>query len=92
MQTQEQKDEALWKIAKSRAAFKQSCVIYFFVNAFLVGIWFFSSGPFSYFWPVWPMLGWGLGLAIQYYHAYYSNHIFSAEDEYIKLKEEANKQ
>jgi hypothetical protein len=86
MDIQQQKDEALWRIAKKRALFKQTCIIYFFVNAFLVGIWFFSSGPWNYFWPKWPMLGWGFGLAIQYFDAYESNHIFSAEDEYNKLK------
>ena len=89
MQTQEQHDEMLWKLAKRRATFKQSCVLYFFVNAFLVGIWFFSTGPFSYFWPIWPMLGWGFGLAIQYYDAYHSHSFFSAQDEYIRLKEES---
>jgi hypothetical protein len=86
MDTQQQRDELLWRIAKKRAAFKQVCTIYFFVNAFLVGVWFFSSGPFSYFWPKWPMLGWGFGLAIQYFDAYQGNAIFSAEDEYIKMK------
>jgi len=29
MDIQQQKDEALWRMAKRRAAFKQTCVIYF---------------------------------------------------------------
>jgi class 3 adenylate cyclase len=36
--------------------------VYLLVNAFLVGIWAVTSG--GYFWPVWPILGWGLGLAL----------------------------
>jgi hypothetical protein len=85
---QDKRDELLWRIAKKRAAFKQACTVYFFVNAFLVGIWFFSTGPFGYFWPKWPMLGMAFGLAVQYFDAYQGNAIFSAEDEYKKLKGE----
>jgi hypothetical protein len=51
-----QRDEMLWKIAKKRASFKLSFSIYVFVNAFLIGVWYFSSGPHSYFWPIWPAL------------------------------------
>ena len=32
---------------------------------FIVG--WFLTGPPSYFWPIWPFLGWGLGLS---YHAW----------------------
>jgi hypothetical protein len=32
------------------------------VMAFLVVIWLLTS-PGGYFWPIWPMLGWGIGLA-----------------------------
>lgn len=31
------------------------------VNALLVGIWLLSGA--GYFWPMWPFLGWGIGLA-----------------------------
>ena len=34
---------------------------YLLVNVFLTGIWAASGG--GYFWPIWPMLGWGIGLA-----------------------------
>ena len=30
-------------------------------NALLIIIWAMTSG--EYFWPVWPMLGWGIGVA-----------------------------
>ncbi len=35
--------------------------VFLLVNVLLLGIWAASGG--GYFWPVWPLLGWGLGLA-----------------------------
>ena len=35
---------------------------YLLVMALLVAIWLLTN-PGGYFWPVWPMLGWGFGLA-----------------------------
>ena len=35
--------------------------IYASVNVLLIGIWAASGG--GYFWPIWPILGWGIGLA-----------------------------
>jgi hypothetical protein len=88
----QQSDEALWKIAKRRAAFKRSFAIYFLVNAVLVTTWYFSSGIGSYFWPIWPMFGWGIGIAVQYAAAYHNNTTFSAEEEYERLKRQQNNQ
>jgi len=82
------KDDLLWRQAKKRASFKWSLATYFFVNTFLVAVWFFSSGYDSYFWPIWPMLGWGIGIAFQYFEAYHGSKMFSAEQEYEKLKDQ----
>ena len=82
----QQHNDALWQIAKRRAAFKASLLVYALVNALLVGIWYVTSGTGSYFWPVWPILGWGVGMLAQYIGAYHSTQIFSAEKEYEKLK------
>jgi hypothetical protein len=35
---------------------------YLMVMGLLIAIWLLTS-PGHYFWPVWPMLGWGIGLA-----------------------------
>lgn len=35
--------------------------VYLVFSVFFVAIWALSG--FGYFWPVWPMLGWGLGVA-----------------------------
>ena len=86
MNNEQQRDEQLWQMAKARVAFRWSLASYFLVNVFLVVVWFFSSGPESYFWPMWPMLGWGLGIAFQYYHAFIGNKMTSTQKEYDKLK------
>lgn len=86
MINQQQRDEELWQVAKARARFKWSAMGYLLVNAFLVAIWFITSGPFSYFWPIWPMMGWGIGIAFQYFHAFHGNEISSTESEFEKLK------
>ena len=87
----DQHDEMLWRIAKKRASFKWSFSVYVFVSAFLIGVWYFSSGPDSYFWPVWVMLWWGVGLLFQYLSAYQGNNMFTAEQEYERLKNQQNK-
>ncbi|HEX8279083.1 MAG TPA: 2TM domain-containing protein [Segetibacter sp.] len=88
MDIQQQKENGLWVIAKRRAAFKISAFTYVMVNSLLVAIWYFASGPYSYFWPIWSMLGWGVGVATQYFHAYHGSDIFSAQKEYEKLKQQ----
>lgn len=81
------KDEALWEIAKRRASFKWNLISYFIINCFLIVLWFITSGKGGgYFWPIWPMLGWGIGLAFHYFGAYHATNIFSVEEEYKKLK------
>ena len=80
------RDAELWQIAKRRAAFKISAFSYVSVNCMLIIIWYFTSGYGSYFWPVWSLLGWGVGLATQYFHAYHGNNLFSVQKEYEKLK------
>ena len=86
MTTEQQKDEQLWQIAQARASFRKSLFSYVILNAFFTGIWFFTSGPGSHFWPIWGMLGWGIGLAFQYYAAYNSQGDSSVQQEYEKLK------
>jgi class 3 adenylate cyclase len=42
-------------------SFKTHLTLYLLVNVFLIGIWAASGG--GNFWPIWPILGWGLGVA-----------------------------
>src|SRR3954454_10907646 len=50
---------------RRRSALETSVRIHFttylLVNLLLIGIWAASGG--GYFWPIWPILGWGIGVA-----------------------------
>lgn len=85
-------DDKLWRIAKKRAGFKKSLYSYLVVNAFLWAIWWFTTGRSNGFthypWPIWVMLGWGVGLGFQYFEAYNGSKADLTEQEYQKLKKE----
>jgi len=82
----EGRDNELWSIARRRAAFKISAASYVIINSMLIAVWYFTSGPGSYFWPIWSILGWGLGIATQYVRTYHGVNFFSTQREYEKLK------
>ena len=92
----EGKDPGLWEIAQKRASFKTHAVTYLIMNAFFWAVWFLSSnrnerdldivGLDHLPWPVWPMIGWGIGLAFHYAGAYIFPRSNSIESEYEKLK------
>lgn len=86
----EGKDPYLWRKAQMRAAFKAHALSYVLVNLFLIGVWLFTGpneGRDVYFWPVWPLLGWGIGLASHGFAAYSSGAENAVEREYRKLSE-----
>ena len=83
------KDPRLWKIARKRVGFKSHLVTYLAVNCFLWILWFVTSSPSErteWPWPLWPTLGWGLGVFFNYIDAYVYPEENSAEREYEKLK------
>ena len=86
------RDEQLWRLAKKRAGFQRSLVLYFIINAFLWCIWWFTTSRHGYNegipWPAWAMLGWGIGLVFQYLNAYGGGRQDLAEREYERLKKE----
>jgi hypothetical protein len=47
----------------SKQGFAAHATTYVLVMALLVTIWLLTSPEHGHFWPVWPMLGWGFGLA-----------------------------
>lgn len=85
-------NEKYWKIARKRAAFKKSLFSYIIINAFLWAIWWMTVGRTTglkgYPWPVWVMLGWGVGLGYQYFEAYNGNKEDLVEQEYERLKKQ----
>ena len=80
-------ENELYRIATQRAKFKRDLLSYILVNSFLWCIYLVTnSGHSSFPWPLWVMLGWGVGLAFKYVEVYYGNNWFSTEKEYDKLK------
>ena len=61
MSYEERRDAAIERV-KAKHGFRTHVVVYLAVNALLVLIWALSDA--GYFWPIWPILGWGIGLAL----------------------------
>lgn len=66
------------KRLKKRHDFHAHVLIYLLVNTFLVVIWWMTS-PEGFFWPVFPIVGWGIGVAMNAWDVYVSDDI-SEED------------
>lgn len=92
METNGNKDERLWNMAKKRAAFKRNLYSYIVINVFLWLLWWFTSGrhdkdgDYGMPWPAWVTLGWGIGVAFNYFDAYHRSGSNLEEREYDKLK------
>lgn len=89
MEPTTEKEKMLWKMAKKRVAFRKHLFTYIVVNGFLWMIWFFlgvTTHVNGVPWPAWPMVGWGVGLAFNFYSAYFDNRADAVEREYEKLK------
>lgn len=54
--------EAARRRLKARNSFVVLAAVFGIVAAILAVIWAASSGPGSYFWPIWPYLGMGIAL------------------------------
>jgi hypothetical protein len=59
---------------KKRRDFKAHLLIYVLVNTFLVVIWAMTSYG-GFFWPIFPILGWGIGVLANAYDAYIGDEI-----------------
>ena len=60
--------EAAIERLKKRRDFRSHVVVYVVVNTMLVVVWAVSGA--GYFWPMWPILGWGVGLALNAWTVY----------------------
>ena len=87
MEAQKNYDEQLWKKAEERVKFKRHFSSYVLVNLFLWLLWLFTDGRNNVGipWPLWPMLGWGIGIASHYYKAYMTDYD-AVQKEYEKLR------
>jgi hypothetical protein len=57
------------KRLKKRRDFHAHLLVYVLVNAFLVLIWALTS-PGGFFWPVFPLVGWGIGVVMNGWDVY----------------------
>ena len=64
---QQLRERALERLKKKRD-FRTHIVIYVAVNAFLVAIWAVTGAGF--FWPIFPILGWGIGVVANGWDVY----------------------
>ena len=85
------RDPHLWELAKRRAAFRSHLISYLIINGFLWTIWFITTPAENRFhhipWPVWPLMGWGVGLVFHFVFSYIIKYDEqeAAEKEYDRL-------
>lgn len=61
------REQAVRRLKKKRD-FKTHLLIYVLVNAFLVTVWAMTGA--GIFWPVFPMVGWGIGVVANAWDVY----------------------
>ncbi len=74
-------EEALRERAVKRLKKKRylaaHALIYCLVNGFIVAIWLFTGHGF--FWPIFPIVGWGIGLVMNVWDVYRGDELDEAE-------------
>ena len=66
---QDLRSQAVERLKKKRD-FKAHLLIYFCVNAFLVVIWAVSRDDGDFFWPIFVIVGWGIGVLANAWDVY----------------------
>jgi 2TM domain len=88
--TPEGKDPQIWHLAHKRVAFKNHLAAYIVINLFFWMLWYFTGAKIhndeGVPWPVWPMMGWGIGIIFHFIAAYVNTGNTLIEREYQKLK------
>ncbi len=62
---------------QNRRDFTSHLVAYVVINAFLVGVWTVTGA--GYFWPVWIIGGWGVGLVLHAWDAFLRRPVTDAD-------------
>jgi uncharacterized ion transporter superfamily protein YfcC len=65
---QEELRERAIKRLKKQRDFRGHLLVYILVNSFIVVIWAVTGSGF--FWPIFPMVGWGIGVVMNAWDAY----------------------
>jgi hypothetical protein len=90
MPTEEELRKMARETAKEKAGFFMHLAIYIAVNAFLIALWWITGGIGTYPWFVFPLFGWGIGIAAHYIGTFRGKAYIErmAEEEYRRLKRE----
>jgi hypothetical protein len=72
------------KRLKKRRDFYGHILVYLLVNAFLVVIWAVTT-PGGFFWPVFPLVGWGIGVVMNAWDVYVAEEV--SEDRILREME-----
>ena len=75
--TEQRRDLALRRL-KAKNEFRVHAFVYIAINVMLVTLWAFTGNvlgapegtPIAFFWPIFPIVGWGVGVAIHGYTAF----------------------
>jgi len=76
------RERAIVRLKKKRD-FRGHVLVYVLVNTFLVVIWWLTGAHF--FWPIFPILGWGIGVSMNAWDVYRSDEL---HDEQIRREME----
>ena len=60
------------KRLKKRRDFAAHLLVFVLVNTFVVVIWFMTD-PHGFFWPVFPIAGWGIGVVMNAYDVFHDD-------------------
>ena len=71
-----EREQAIKRLEEKRD-FVRHLVAYLSVNCFLVIVWAASGG--GYFWPIWVIAGWGIGIIMHAWNAFASRPITEEE-------------
>jgi hypothetical protein len=78
------------KNVEAKIGFYIHLTVYILVNILLVTIWWFSGGPGTFPWFIFPLFGWGIAIVIHFIGTFkglqYSEKMI--EKEYEKLKKQ----
>ncbi len=95
MENLTEKEKMLWKIAKKRVSFRRHLATYLIMSCFFWAVWYFTAfrnGEREGIpWPLFSMLGWGIGIAFHFVSAYVTHdRVADVEKEFEKLKNKSN--
>ena len=76
-------EQQIYEKARRRVAFRIHFIT--FILGTIINWLVWMVYPTQHVWPIWPTLGWGIGIASHYLGVFYPGSIFSVEKEIQKM-------